>query len=116
MKTNGKHEVVARIARRGLVFTALLAMVPSTASISRAQSGATSPAAPFAKPSAAPAEAPALPAAKGRGGSRRSESGSSGRGPNDRGDGGDQLPVALCLCCLGTMSGDSVRAQEDGRK
>jgi hypothetical protein len=38
MKTNGKHEVVARIARRGLLLAALVAVVLSAAGISRAQS------------------------------------------------------------------------------
>jgi len=63
MKTNGKHEVIARIARRGLVFAALLAMALSTASLSRAQSNPTPPSAaaqkhmpPPAKPAASPAE------------------------------------------------------------
>jgi hypothetical protein len=64
MKTNGKHEVIARIARQSLVLAALLAMMLSTASISRAQSSASSPATPVAKPTAAPAETPAWTAAK----------------------------------------------------
>lgn len=63
MKTNGKDEVIARIARQSLVLAALVAMVLSTASISRAQSSAASPA-PAAKPTAVSAKASALPAAK----------------------------------------------------
>jgi hypothetical protein len=64
MKTNGKHEVIAGIARQSLVLAALLAMVLSAASISQAQSSAIPAAAPAAKPAAAPATAPALPTAK----------------------------------------------------
>jgi hypothetical protein len=64
MKTNGKHEVMARIARQSLVLAALIAMVISTTSISRAQSSAASPASPAAKTTAASAKAPAAPAAK----------------------------------------------------
>jgi hypothetical protein len=64
MKTNGKHEVIAGIARQSLVLVALLAMVLSTASISHAQSSATSAAVPAAKTVAAPAKAAASPIAK----------------------------------------------------
>jgi hypothetical protein len=64
MKTNGKHEVIAGIARQSLVLAALLAMVLSAASISQAQSSAIPAAAPAVKPAAAPAKAPALPTAK----------------------------------------------------
>lgn len=64
MKTNGKPEVMARIARQSLVFAALVAMVLSTAGISGAQVSAASQATPAVKPAAAPAKAPASPAAK----------------------------------------------------
>ena len=37
MKTNGQHEVIARITRQGLVLAALLAMALSTALFSHAQ-------------------------------------------------------------------------------
>jgi hypothetical protein len=42
MKTNGKNEVMARIARQSLVFAALVAMVLSTTGISGAQANAAS--------------------------------------------------------------------------
>jgi hypothetical protein len=64
MKTNGKHEVMARIVRQSLVLAALLAMALSAPSINQAQSSAASPAAPAAKPAVASAKAPAGPAAK----------------------------------------------------
>jgi hypothetical protein len=64
MKTNGKHEVNAGIARQSLVLAALLAVVLSAGSITRAQSSAPSAAAPAAKTVAAPAEAPASATAK----------------------------------------------------
>jgi hypothetical protein len=64
MKTNSKYEVIARIARQSLELAALLAMVLSTANISRAQSSATSPATQAAQPVAVSAKAPVLPAAK----------------------------------------------------
>jgi hypothetical protein len=64
MKTNGKHEVMARTARQSLVFAALVAMVLSIAGIGGAQSGAPAPAAPSVKAATAPAQAPAAPAAK----------------------------------------------------
>jgi hypothetical protein len=66
MRTNGKHEVIARTARQSLVLAALLGMVLSATSISRAQSSATSTATPVAKSATAPAKAPALPPAKGQ--------------------------------------------------
>jgi len=56
MKTNSKHEVIARIAGPGLVLAALLAMVLSGSSLVRAQASATSPTVPAAAPAkAAPA-------------------------------------------------------------
>ena len=59
MKTNGKHEVIARIAGPGLVLAALLAMVLASSIAGRAQASATSPAAPAAAPAkAAPAAQP----------------------------------------------------------
>jgi hypothetical protein len=64
METNGKHGVIAQIAGPGLVLAALLAVVLSTVSMGRAQSGATSPTSPGAKPAVAPAKAPALATAK----------------------------------------------------
>lgn len=66
MKTNGKHEVMTQIARQSLVLAALLAMVLSVASISRAQSSAASAASPAAKAAAVTSKAPALHAAKGQ--------------------------------------------------
>jgi hypothetical protein len=64
MKTNGKHEVIARIAWQSLVLVALFAIVLSVASISSAQSRATSSATSPAMPAASPAKAPASPAEK----------------------------------------------------
>jgi hypothetical protein len=71
MKTNGKHEVIARIAGLGLVLAALLAMVLSGSSVGRAQSSAASPAVPAAAPAKAasqaqPAAQPAQTAAPGK--------------------------------------------------
>ena len=50
MKTNGTHEVIARIAGPGLVLGAVFALVLSGSSVGRAQSSATSPAVPAATP------------------------------------------------------------------
>jgi hypothetical protein len=59
MKSNGKHEVIARIAGLGLVLATVLAVVLASSIAGRAQSGATS----RAVPTAAPAKtAPAAPA------------------------------------------------------
>jgi hypothetical protein len=56
MKTNGTHEVIARIVGLGLVLVAFLATVFSSSIAGRAQAGATSPAVPAATPAmAAPA-------------------------------------------------------------
>jgi hypothetical protein len=56
MKTNGKHEVIARIAGLGLVLATVLAVVIASSIAGRAQSGATSRAVPTAAPAkAAPA-------------------------------------------------------------
>jgi hypothetical protein len=64
MKTNGKHEVIARIAAPGLVLATLLAMVLVSSIAGRAQSSTTSPAVPAATPTkAAPAGQVAQPAA-----------------------------------------------------
>jgi hypothetical protein len=72
MKTNGTHEVIARIAGPGLVLAALLAMVLSGSSAGRAQSSSTSPAVPAATPAKAapPAQAvhPAAPVKRQPGG------------------------------------------------
>jgi len=57
MKTNGQHEVIARIAGPGLVLAALLAMVFFGSVACRAQSGATTPVAKAAVPAATPAKA-----------------------------------------------------------
>jgi hypothetical protein len=54
MKTNGKHEVVGRIARRSLVLAAVLGMVLSAAGVSRAQSGSASVAGPAKNAAQAP--------------------------------------------------------------
>ena len=64
MKTNGKSEVIARIARQSLVLATLFAMLLLAADISRAQSSATSPATPTAKMAAPSAAKPVRPAAK----------------------------------------------------
>jgi len=65
MKTNGNCEVVARIARRSLACTALLAAALIFASVGRAQSSPASPSAAAAKPAAAaPAKPTPSPAAK----------------------------------------------------
>ena len=50
MRTNGHHEVIARIAGHGLVLAASLAMVLSSSSAGRAQTSAASPTAPAATP------------------------------------------------------------------
>ncbi len=70
MKTNGQHEVIARIAGPGLVLAALLAMVLSSSSTGHAQASTTSPAVPAAAPAkAAPQAQPSArtgqPAASG---------------------------------------------------
>jgi hypothetical protein len=68
MKTNGTHEVIARIAGPGLVLAALFALVLSGSSVVRAQSRATSPPAPAAAPAkAAPAAQVAHPATPAKG-------------------------------------------------
>jgi hypothetical protein len=65
MKTNGRHEVIARIAGPGLVLAALLAIALSNSSAGRAQSSAASPAAPAAAQAiAAPAAQAGKPAAQ----------------------------------------------------
>ena len=46
MKTNGQHEVIARIAGTGLVLATLLALVLASSIAGRAQSSAASPAVP----------------------------------------------------------------------
>lgn len=56
MKTNGQHEVIARIAGTGLVLATLLALVLASSIAGRAQSSAASPAVPAAAP-ATPAKA-----------------------------------------------------------
>ena len=73
MKTNGTHEVIARIAGPGLVLGAVFALVLSGSSVVRAQSSATSPAVPAATPAkAAPAARPASPAKRQPGGTHES--------------------------------------------
>jgi hypothetical protein len=64
MKTNGKHEVIAGIARQSLVLAAFLAMVVSVVGMSHAQSSGASAATPAANPAVAPAAASASPPAK----------------------------------------------------
>ena len=56
MKTNGQHEVIARIAGTGWVLATLLALVLASSIAGRAQSSAASPAVPAAAP-ATPAKA-----------------------------------------------------------
>jgi hypothetical protein len=58
MRTNGKYEVIARIAGPGLALAAVFALVLSGSSVGRAQSSATSPAVPAATPAKV---APAAP-------------------------------------------------------
>jgi hypothetical protein len=58
MKTNGKHEVVARIVRRSSVLAAILGLVLSAAGVSRAQSASSSVA-----PAKSAAQAPELASA-----------------------------------------------------
>ena len=53
MKTNGKHDVVARIARRGVVFTGILALGLASVGIARAQS--SGPSADVPAPKSVPA-------------------------------------------------------------
>jgi hypothetical protein len=64
MRTNVKHEVIARIAGPGLVLTALLVMVLSSSSVGRAQSSAPLPTLPAAPANAAPAAQAGTPAAQ----------------------------------------------------
>jgi hypothetical protein len=60
MRTNGKHEVIARIAGPGLVLGAVFALVLSGSSVVRAQASAASAAVPAATPAkAAPQAQPA---------------------------------------------------------
>ncbi len=71
MKTNGKYEVIARIAGPGLVLAALLALVLAGSIAGRAQASATTPAVPAATlakaaPAAQPAAQPAQTAAPGK--------------------------------------------------
>jgi hypothetical protein len=72
MKTNGKYEVIARIAGPGLVLGAVFALVLSGSSVVRAQAGANSPAVPAAAPAKAAPSAqavhPATPAKRRPGG------------------------------------------------
>src|SRR5579863_1810990 len=64
MRTNVKHEVIARITGQGLVRASLLGLVLLSPGAVRAQSSATSPAAPAATPAkAAPPAQVAQPAA-----------------------------------------------------
>jgi hypothetical protein len=66
MRTNGKHEVVARIAAPGLVLGAVFALMLSSSSAGRAQASAASSAVPAATPAkAAPASQAAQAAATG---------------------------------------------------
>ncbi len=57
MKTNSKHEMIARTARRQFEFVAILALMLSAAGVCRAQSSATVAPVPAARP-ASPAAAP----------------------------------------------------------
>lgn len=59
MKTNGQHEVTARIAKTDLVLAAVFALMFAGSSVGRAQSRATPPAVPAATPAKT---APAAPA------------------------------------------------------
>ncbi len=69
MKSNGTHEVIARIAEPGLVLGAVFALVLSGSSVVRAQSRATSPAVPAATPTkTAQTTQPAAPAERRPGG------------------------------------------------
>jgi hypothetical protein len=62
MKMNGKQELLGKIARRGLLLAALLAMVLTCANVGRAQSNATTASAQEAEPTAAPATPAQKPA------------------------------------------------------
>src|SRR6202040_1854843 len=55
MKMNGKQELLAQIARRGLLLAALLAVVLTCANVGRAQSSTTTAPSQNLKPAAAPA-------------------------------------------------------------
>jgi hypothetical protein len=57
MKTNGKHKLLGKIARRGLLLAALLALVLICATAGRAQSSATTASAQDVKLAATPAVA-----------------------------------------------------------
>jgi hypothetical protein len=61
MKTNGKHEVLAQIVRRGLLLVPLLVMVVSVAPCTHAQSNGTSATALAEKPAAATVTATQAP-------------------------------------------------------
>ena len=63
MKTNGQHEVTARIARTDLVLAAVFALMFAGSSVGRAQSRATPPAVPAATPAKT---APAAPCVAGK--------------------------------------------------
>ncbi|MFZ0340408.1 MAG: hypothetical protein WAL45_20455, partial [Terracidiphilus sp.] len=69
MKTNGTHEVIARIAGQGLVLGTVLALMLSSSIAGRAQASATSPAVPAATPATvAPVGQPAARAERRPGG------------------------------------------------
>jgi hypothetical protein len=63
MKINGKHELLAQFARRGLLLAVLLAMVLICANPGRGQSNVTTASAQDAKPAAATAVSAQTPAA-----------------------------------------------------
>jgi hypothetical protein len=89
MKINGKHEVLAQIARRGLLLAALLAMALSVATITRAQSAAASSPtqdAKFAPAAATTVQAPAVvlkPAAVAAKGTASPAEKSAAKGPHE---------------------------------
>jgi len=60
MKTNSTHELITRIARRGLALAALLALMLSAAGVCRAQSSATPAPVPAARPAASPSPVAAV--------------------------------------------------------
>jgi hypothetical protein len=80
MKINGKHELLAQIARRGLLLAALLAMVLLIADTSRAQSNSAPAPTPSAKSAGTPATSAQTPEVATKSASTAPEELSASRG------------------------------------
>ncbi len=74
MKINGKHELLGKIARRGLLLAALLAMVLTCAITGGAQSSATTASTQDAKPTTVPAATAQAPVAVAKPATAQAES------------------------------------------